>query len=196
MHVSLSTVGEAVLQVLRGIRVGRPEAPAWAGTASSPIFWCARRDSNPHDVTHCHLKAARLPIPPRALGRSARDLRRTRSRPDQRRRCNKSGMEGQGLLAWWFRRTPDQTGLAGARQPRQHLLDFDRDTVAIDHHHAAGDRQVVGEGLDLVGLGGVQLDDGATAQAHYLMDGHGCGPEDHDEIDTDFIEGWHWGPEL
>src|SRR5205814_8580236 len=31
-------------------------------------FWCARRDSNPHDFTHCHLKAARLPIPPRALG--------------------------------------------------------------------------------------------------------------------------------
>jgi hypothetical protein len=30
-------------------------------------LWCARRDSNPHDVTHCHLKAARLPIPPRAL---------------------------------------------------------------------------------------------------------------------------------
>src|SRR4051794_34175696 len=29
--------------------------------------WCARRDSNPHDFTHCHLKAARLPIPPRAL---------------------------------------------------------------------------------------------------------------------------------
>ena len=32
------------------------------------ILWCARRDSNPHDFTHCHLKAARLPIPPRALG--------------------------------------------------------------------------------------------------------------------------------
>jgi hypothetical protein len=32
--------------------------------------WCARRDSNPHDVTHCHLKAARLPIPPRALKRT------------------------------------------------------------------------------------------------------------------------------
>src|SRR3954452_9700009 len=31
-------------------------------------LWCARRDSNPHDFTHCHLKAARLPIPPRALG--------------------------------------------------------------------------------------------------------------------------------
>src|SRR3954464_890763 len=35
------------------------------------LRWCARRDSNPHDVTHCHLKAARLPIPPRALMRPA-----------------------------------------------------------------------------------------------------------------------------
>lgn len=34
-------------------------------------LWCARRDSNPHDFTHCHLKAARLPIPPRALGKTA-----------------------------------------------------------------------------------------------------------------------------
>src|SRR4029077_7419253 len=50
----------------------------WADTALQK-FWCARRDSNPHDVTHCHLKAARLPIPPRALERSARDLRPTRS---------------------------------------------------------------------------------------------------------------------
>src|SRR5438270_9474064 len=50
--------------------------------------------------------------------------------PDQRRRCNKSMMEGQGLLAWWF-------SSAGARQSRQHLLDFDRDTVAVDKHHAA-----------------------------------------------------------
>jgi len=98
-------------------------------------------------------------------------------------------MEGQGLPARWF-------SLAGARQSRQHLLDFDRDTVAIDKHHAAGDRQVVGEDLDLVRFGRVQFDDGATAQAHYLMDGHRCGPEDHHEIDGDFIEGWHWGPEL
>jgi len=98
-------------------------------------------------------------------------------------------MEGQGLLVvWWF-------NLPGARQSRQHLLDFDRNTVAIDKHHAAGDRQVVGEDLDLVRFGRVQFDDGATAQAHYLMDGHRCGPEDHHEIDGDFIEGWHWGPE-
>jgi hypothetical protein len=28
-----------------------------------------------------------------------------------------------------------------------------------------------------------------------LMDGHRCGPEDHHEVDADFIEGWHWGPD-
>jgi len=38
------------------------------------------------------------------------------------------------------------------------LLDFDRDPVAVDQHHAAGDRQVVGKDLDFVRLGGVQLD--------------------------------------
>ena len=31
------------------------------------IRWCARKDSNLHEFLHCHLKAARLPIPPRAL---------------------------------------------------------------------------------------------------------------------------------
>ena len=29
------------------------------------IFWCGRRDSNPHGVTHRNLKPARLPISPR-----------------------------------------------------------------------------------------------------------------------------------
>jgi hypothetical protein len=93
-------------------------------------------------------------------------------------------MEGQGLQAWWF--SP------GARGSWQHLLDFDRDTVAIDEDHAAGDRKVVGKDLDLVCLGGVEFDDGATAQPHYLMNGHRSGTEDHHEIDGDFIESWHW----
>jgi hypothetical protein len=84
--------------------------------------------------------------------------------------------------------------LPSTRQPRQHLLDLDRDPVAIDQHHAAGDRQVVGEDLDLVGFRGVQFDDGAAAQAHDLMDRHRRGPEDHHEIDGDFIERWHWLP--
>ena len=51
------------------------------------------------------------------------------------------------------------------RRFRQHLLDFDRDAVAVDQHDAAGDRQVVGEDLDLVLLGGVQFDDGAAADS-------------------------------
>src|SRR6202051_4319264 len=34
-------------------------------------------------------------------------------------------------------------GLSGARQPRLHLLDFDRDAVAVDQHHAAGDRKII-----------------------------------------------------
>jgi len=93
-------------------------------------------------------------------------------------------MEGQGLRAWWF--------LPGAREPWQHLLDFDRDSVAIDKDHAGGDRKVVGKDFDLVCLGGIEFDDGATAQAHYLMNGHRSGTEDHHEIDGDFIEGWHW----
>jgi hypothetical protein len=54
--------------------------------------WCARRDSNPHDFTHCHLKAARLPIPPRARRKTGTEI----GEPDQRRRCNKSMLAPQG----------------------------------------------------------------------------------------------------
>src|SRR5204863_10082499 len=86
------------------------------------------------------------------------------------------------------------TESTATRQPRQHLLDFDRDAIAIDQHHAARDRQAVGENLDLVRLGGVQFDDGAAAKPHYLMDWHRGGAEDHHQIDTVFIEGWHCGP--
>ena len=82
--------------------------------------------------------------------------------------------------------------LAAARRFRQHLLDLDRDPIAVDQHDAAGNRQVVGQHLDLVGLGGVELDDGAAGQPQHLVNGHGCGPEDHHEIDGDFIEGWHF----
>ena len=93
-------------------------------------------------------------------------------------------MEGQGLRAWWF-----STGSHGSWQ---HLLDFDRDTVAIDQHHAGSHRQVVGEDPDLVRLGGIQLDDGAAGEPHDLVDGHCGGTEHHHEIDADFIEGRHF----
>src|SRR6185312_14949329 len=52
--------------------------------------------------------------------------------------------------------------LPAARRSRQHLLDLDCDPVAVDQHDAAGDRQVVGQHLDLVRLGGIELDDGAA----------------------------------
>jgi len=67
---------------------------------------------------------------------------------------------------------PVDAALPDLRRPRQHLLDLDRDTIAVDQDHAASDRQVVGENLDLVRLGSVQLDDGTTAEAHYLMNRH------------------------
>src|SRR4051812_48786184 len=62
------------------------------------------------------------------------------------------------VLQRLFRRLP------ASRQFRQHLLDFNRDAVAVDQHCAGGDRQVVGQHLDLVGLGGIQFDDGAAGQ--------------------------------
>src|SRR6478752_3795119 len=43
--------------------------------------------------------------------------------------------------------------LPRALRPRQHLLDLDRDPVAVDQHDAGGHGQIVGENLDLVGLG-------------------------------------------
>jgi hypothetical protein len=106
-------------------------------------------------------------LPPQgsASTNSATSAWKVRSGPDQRRRCNKSGMEGQGPQA-------GRSDLSGARLPGLHLLDFDRDPVAVDQYHAAGDGQVIGEDLDLVGLGCVQFDDGATAEPHDLMDRH------------------------
>ena len=101
-------------------------------------------------------------------------------------------MEGQGLLACGSGELQTKTGLAGARQPRQHSLDFDRNTVAINKHYPAGDRQIVGKDLDLVRLGSIQFDDGAAAQPHYLVDGHRGGAKHHHEVDTDFIEGGHF----
>jgi hypothetical protein len=78
--------------------------------------------------------------------------------------------------------------LPGARQPRQHLLDLDRDSVAVDQHHAAGDRQIVGEDFDLVRFGRIELDDGAARQPHHLVDRHRRGAEHDHEIDGYLIE--------
>lgn len=84
------------------------------------------------------------------------------------------------------------SGLSVIRRPGQHLLDFDRDAVAVDDHDAAGNRQVIGQDLDLVLLRGVEFDDRAAAQPHHLMDRHRGGSENHHQIDRDVIEGWHF----
>ena len=80
---------------------------------------------------------------------------------------------------------------AAADDFRQHLLDLDRNPVAIDQHDTRRNRQCVGEDLDFVRLGGVEFDDGATAQPHDLMNRHRRGSKHHHEVDADFIEGWH-----
>ena len=74
---------------------------------------------------------------------------------------------------------------------RQHLLDFDRDPVAIHQHDAGSHRQGVGQYLDFVRFGSVEFNDGASAEAHDLVNRHRRGPENHHEIDADFIESWH-----
>ena len=87
--------------------------------------WCARRDSNPHDVTHCHLKAARLPIPPRAL----KDRTGLAPRPRRRRRCNKTMMGGQGpaerssrlKIAGAGTKTARESGISDASPDRERI---------------------------------------------------------------------------
>ena len=77
-------------------------------------------------------------------------------------------------------------------RPGQHLLDFNRDAIAVDDHDTAGDGQVVGEHLDLVLLGRVEFDDRAAAEPHHLMDGHRRGPQNHHQIHRDVIESCHF----
>ena len=84
-----------------------------------------------------------------------------------------------------------EAGSTASDGSRQHLLDFDRNPVAIDQHDAGGHRQGVGQDLDLVGLGGVEFDDGAPAEAHDLVNRHCGGSKNHHQIDADFIESWH-----
>lgn len=90
--------------------------------------------------------------------------------------------------------------LGGARSPpalalvgrfRQHPLHLDGDAVAVDDHRPGCDRQVVGQNLDLVLLGGIKFDDGPAAQPHDLMNRHPGGPENHHEIDGNVIDCRH-----
>src|SRR6516164_4661177 len=71
-----------------------------------------------------------------------------------------------------YREEPANQRLLRLGRARQELLDLDRDLVAADDHRSLGDRQVVGEDIDLVFLGRIELDDGAAAESQHLMDRH------------------------
>jgi hypothetical protein len=111
--------------------------------------------------------------------------------PRRRRRCNKSAIRGQGRKEA-IQRFCQAAESAGSDGFRQHLLDFDRNPIAIDQHDAGSHRKSVSEYLDLVGLGGVEFDDGTPAEAHHLMNRHRRGSKNHHKIDADVIESWHW----
>ena len=123
---------------------------------------------------------------------------RATAQPDRRRDVTNRQWVDKPAGEWfWLIRCSDKSAesdLPAFRGPRQHLLDLDRDTVAVNQDHTACDRQVVGENLDLVRLGGVQLDDGASAETHYLMNRHRSSAEHDHEIDVDFINRCHWNP--
>src|SRR6516165_12747948 len=60
----------------------------------TPLVWCGRRDSNPHDFRHGNLNPARLPIPPRPQ----RAISRTILVPQFRQGLTQRGPLGQ---AFW-----------------------------------------------------------------------------------------------
>lgn len=62
-----------------GLEPARPRTPEFeAGASSIPPdghhYWCAERDLNPHDICHCPLKTACLPVPPPAHWSGKEDL--------------------------------------------------------------------------------------------------------------------------
>src|SRR4051812_5127033 len=103
----------------------------------------------------------------RLAGSAVADLTNPSEGYKPARAPNSTSLEGKSLFT-------ARIGPIGCRSPvrplprplraRQHLLDLDRDSVAVHQHDAGGDRQVVCQNLDLVGLGCVQLDDGAAGK--------------------------------
>lgn len=78
--------------------------------------------------------------------------------------------------------------LPDAGRAREHLLDFDRNPIAVNEHNARGNRHIVGEDFHLIGFSGIQLNNCPTREAHHLMNGHRAGAEHDHEVDLDFVE--------
>jgi hypothetical protein len=86
------------------------------------------------------------------------------------------------------RRKAGVAALARVLGARLEPLDLDGDAVAADHHGAPGHRQIIGENMDVVVLGGVEFDDGAAAEAEHLVDWHGGGAQHHRDVDRNVVE--------
>ena len=82
------------------------------------FLWCGQEDSNLHGLPHCHLKAARLPIPPRP--------QKCGMTPVPRRR-NGEGLTNQFWGYKTERKAPKSAHLLLAGQQ---FLDLDGDPVA------------------------------------------------------------------
>jgi hypothetical protein len=81
----------------------------------------------------------------------------------------------------------ESRGLDRLGRARQQFLDFHGDAIAADDHRALRDRHVVGENADLILLGGIELDDGAAAEAKNLVDRHRGPAQHYGDIDRDII---------
>ena len=79
---------------------------------------------------------------------------------------------GRPIYAGMARPKRTAADLKRLGRARQQFLDFDGDTIAADDHRAFRHRHVVGENADLVLLGGIELYDGAAAEAENLVDRH------------------------
>src|SRR5271169_2060617 len=82
----------------------------------------------------------------------------------------------------------NRTRLVRVRDARQEFFDFNRDPVAADDHRAFRYRHIVGENADLIFLRGIELDDGAAAEAEYLVDRHRGFAQNHGDVDRDIIK--------
>jgi hypothetical protein len=78
---------------------------------------------------------------------------------------------------------PVPGGSTHIERARQQTADFNRDAVAVDHHRATSNRQVVGKDLDGVVFGGFELDYRAATEPEHLMDRHESGTQYNGDID-------------
>jgi hypothetical protein len=91
---------------------------------------------------------------------------------------------------------PQRAGEALGRVLRfqAQLLDFNRDTIALHHHGATGNGEIIGQNLDFIVFSRIQLDDGAAAKPEHLMNRHVGGAKYDRNVEENLIETGHPNP--